>query len=961
MTHRDRLPSLHPARTAAGPTWEAWYQAASATQRHQALALARGGAVVPAHLLPGHAAPAPPAPCALGPLLTSDTPPPAFDPPPITPFDPHLTPCQCHAAARAIATPDVALILGAAGTGKSRVAAEILHQALARGERVLFASFSAAGTAAALTRLSQEAQAATIRLGVALGPLSLPNRMESLRRSAALARDSGPPDDPRADSAPEESASLLSRVEGQAAALAALRAERAALPETLEREIVQGASALGIAWRATQDETARLITPLTERLTAASVRMGESRSARAARQQERAPLTPLAEAKGRWWTLAFWQALFAGDVAGRLAALAGEDAAADLAEAGIVREEAEIRAAVDAITARSAEARVALIAAERQTREAAIDARIVETERLRAEAEAAWGAFWSTWLTEPPACTAEGREDGLARLDARREAEEEAAEARYRWGEALEAALPHLGPTLLAGASILAGPAEVLLDAEGPFGLLLVEEAHLFPEPLLLTLAQKCRRWALLGEPALPSPPLPGRPPRPPSVPFHILWSKLHSDPRDLSARWRKDGGRLIAALRPLDTRAPSFREPLFDRPEVEVCIGRQLGGTEDAVCEVSFPVETPVAEARSYIRAEMQELAVEPAGAAAYWADHSGAPALALCDDWPGGDAQAVPLLDGVIEYLTSCAGGPGCPGWRTAGLAFPSDWDRRRAREWAREKLGLADTGRTACLTRPHRAAPALAAFLDHVLYHGPCPVPAAHVEFLPVPRPEGKAGPANGRPRPARGAGQEIDLGTLRGPHPALSGAVRAALPPRGVVNPAEANAILGRLGALLADEAFLAEARAWGDGPAVAVLTPSPAQAALLRQFLSALLEGSSVDIVVSDAEGMRGRGCLAAVVSLVRSQGTEAPAFSEHPDDLAVLLTRAAGRLVLVGDPGSMARRGQWYGPLDHQGDIAGPQEQALMQALAGCWPEVVSAASSPDPGRAARVRESSSV
>src|SRR5262249_28102390 len=63
---------------------------------------------------------------------------------PLTLVDSGLDATQREAVGRALATPDVAVILGWPGTGKSRVVAELITQALLRGERVLFAGTQAA-------------------------------------------------------------------------------------------------------------------------------------------------------------------------------------------------------------------------------------------------------------------------------------------------------------------------------------------------------------------------------------------------------------------------------------------------------------------------------------------------------------------------------------------------------------------------------------------------------------------------------------------------------------------------------------------------------------------------------------------------------------------------------------------------------------------------------------------------
>src|SRR5262245_14394295 len=158
-----------------GPSlWEDWYRAASPEQRQEVLALAGLQGVVFAHQLPPPAAsPLPPAPPALPVLLA--TPPgaplgallphsPARVPPPGACLDPDLDPEQRLAVARALDTPDLALVQGHPGTGKSRVVAEALRQAAARGETVLLLAPTPAALARALARLTADPPLVAIRL-----------------------------------------------------------------------------------------------------------------------------------------------------------------------------------------------------------------------------------------------------------------------------------------------------------------------------------------------------------------------------------------------------------------------------------------------------------------------------------------------------------------------------------------------------------------------------------------------------------------------------------------------------------------------------------------------------------------------------------------------------------------------------------------------------------------------------
>src|SRR5262249_39396141 len=49
--------------------------------------------------------------------------------------------------------------------------------------------------------------------------------------------------------------------------------------------------------------------------------------------------------------------------------------------------------------------------------------------------------------------------------------------------------------------------------------------------------------------------------------------------------------------------------------------------------------------------------------------------------------------------------------------------------------------------------------------------------------------------------------------------------------------------------------------------------------------------------------------------------------------LVLALTRAAARLLIFGDPGTLARRTQWQGPLDHLDEAASERERDLVCGL----------------------------
>src|SRR5262245_44294542 len=149
----------------AGPSfvapslWEGWYAAASPAQREQLLDQARQQG-----LLFDHQLPTPERQKATSPLTQtlsehlrgSARPLAAFAETPFEPRDRDLDEHQLQAVARALATPDLALILGYPGTGKSRVVAELARQELRRGRRALLVAAASPAIDQVLARLAGE-------------------------------------------------------------------------------------------------------------------------------------------------------------------------------------------------------------------------------------------------------------------------------------------------------------------------------------------------------------------------------------------------------------------------------------------------------------------------------------------------------------------------------------------------------------------------------------------------------------------------------------------------------------------------------------------------------------------------------------------------------------------------------------------------------------------------------------
>jgi superfamily I DNA and/or RNA helicase len=166
----------------------------------------------------------------------------------------------------------------------------------------------------------------------------------------------------------------------------------------------------------------------------------------------------------------------------------------------------------------------------------------------------------------------------------------------------------------------------------------------------------------------------------------------------------------------------------------------------------------------------------------------------------------------------------------------------------------------------------------------------------------------------------------------------------LPNTGFVNYLEAQAVVRELEAL----ASCGES----DGQPMsrlAVLALYPAQAELIRRMIrqSPRLAARGPEVEVTVPGAFRQRESPVVLVSLTRSHSHRAVSFGEGPQTLALALTRARERLIIFGDPGTLARRGQWEGPLDQLDETtAGLERRWVTRLLAhvpgqGRHPEVI--------------------
>jgi hypothetical protein len=814
-----------------------------------------------------------------------------LDAAPIDGLPADLDPQQRAAVALALRTPDVGLVQGLPGTGKSRVAAEAVALAARRGERVLLIAPDPAALDRVLELLADRPEVCPLRCldkdEADVPPVAAGCTFAAhTRRLTEQARD-------RARARVEAAVAACRRRDAEAAVydhlldlaeqhhrLTARRGE-----STPERNTEYSAVSTELAARrADGDRARRTATELEPTL---------------------AVLRPQAAARaaGRWWTPGWWRA--------------GGDAAARLAGA-----ETDLRQTMDAAAAAEREVERLTAALDRRKVELADEAAAIERElALVADKwqQAVRQRPADAWAGEPPAVpsvtAAAAARDDWARG---RDADRHELDAARGWADGLEPLLEALPGRLLEAVNLVAAtPAGLAADPHfgagrrGPFDLVVIEEAHAVADGDLLAAARRARRWVLVGEPQPPSRRsseperqrghLAGARPRTERVVggFARLWDLLHYDP------WAREGERVVCRLRlvPAADRSRLDREPVADRPDVELRIHTPRGG-EPELAEVAFPPGTPVARAAEYVFQQLGEL---PAGADPRWEDTPDR----LVARWriasPSGTAD---LGDGVRAAVGDTS---------VAAVEFDpaAGWDRERAAAWVRRHAGRCGPGRTVRLDTPHRMTPGLAEVVGELLGVGSYSGPPSNgappcVEFVPVP------GTSTGRNGQSVGAGLESDLadGRQRGRLPQDL----ADLPVTGLVNVTEARAVVRVL------------QQAGTDAGPVAVLALTAAQADLLRRLVRTTA-GLPAHVVVTTPPEFRHREAGTVVVSLVRSHAHRAVPYGDEPDWLPLALGRGRRRLVLVGDPGTLARRAEWDGPLDHLDGPAARRERDLVHHL----------------------------
>jgi hypothetical protein len=989
--------------TSPVPSWEELFQNASPAQQAELLALARRQGVVYAHRLPLATGPR----CAeTGTELTrlavltrllagkvDDLE--VVRPAEITCADAALDERQREAVARALATPDVCLVQGLPGSGKSRVVAEILTQTALRGQRALFLAPTAAPLDAVLARLAEHGSVCALRVlgaGESLDGLPPASRALTAAEQDRRLREETVVAARQARTEAEEQGKRRGQEHVVWGQLLEFAQARQGLDEQLA-DLDRRRAALSAEVEAQADQLLRSSAPagspgrfgeILARATQAyeglrrhlDVAHAEAVKKRDAAREEltsvtarREALQPLAEAKrrGRWWSILWWRATLQGKVLVKADALAAQQR--QVAEA-LERLEADAALATRSLQAADQafqqecrlrhQEEVCLRQAELADQDTALSA---ELRRL----DEKWAHALARLLPDtvrPEAPTAAGVQKAREAWQAQRARDEQSRELACQWAAYLETSAGELAGRLRAYANVVAAPLTALTpdghlgaagNGDGLYDLLVVEEAERISEADLLRAARRARRWVLVGEPSWLGESAPREAAglrsrsRPRAAPaalqascFQRLWAHLHCDPSRLPYVWARENNRLCCRLYPvpLEQRNRLETESVADFPEVELRI-LNLPRATPVLAEVVFPPAITIQQAKTYIFRELQELPVQALGPTVYWVERPDAVILELCG-CQGANAAAVPLEDGVTEVVIASACSHAArtahsPAWHTSRLEFDRRlaWDRERAEAWVNRHLRLRDLGRTACLNTIHRMTAPLTAVLSEVLWRGAgepasaamrAAAPAHAMEFVAVP----PLDPRAPRDRARAGAGLEVDLaGPRRSDR--LPSDLRALLPTEGVVNYLEAQAVVRRLSRLVRDPAL----RASCPQPAIAVIALYPAQVALLRELMrrSNLPREAAAAIEVGLPDAFRQRECQAALVSLTRSHSHRAVPFGAHPDQVCTALTRARSRLIIFGDHGTLARRAQWQGALDHLDDQAGTREGRVIAAL----------------------------
>ncbi len=882
---------------------------------------------------------------------------------PATWFDPALTPAQQQAVRQAVAVEDLFLLVGAPGTGKSRVVAEIAAQAASQGQRVLVTAPKAAPLDACLERLQNYPAISAVRLLAPheeTNPSAGPARNWCLERQTACLRQRCREQAAQQLAAWQQRGQTLQEEARLVLELRQLAIRRHELDEQRERlrngadnnPPAQTENPLRADPRSLAAECERLLAEEEKRHLATLNDLDQriQQALEACRQKEQEHVAWLARVREQelvvqtrkvWkpFSLRFWACWLQGRAPQRLEEFRQR---AEEAEAAVREACGELDALRQQRLAAEQRHQVAcqqILADEAARRQAELDAQLARLDEVAEQVNRLWNECRGRFCQPQRVPPFPSREAVEAVETARQKALEEQA-AFQRFWSGWQSELARDASDWLACFAVVAAPAEVVLNSErllpgeGDYDLVVIEQADRLSDGELLALARRGRRCVLVGLPPWPTDPDPAQS----ASAFHRAWHRLHPMLKHRDCHWLETDSEIVcqlAALTELDRRRLEA-EPLADHPEVELRIlpgptGRPI------LAEVAFPhASFSIAQSKGFLYRQLGELPLRPESEAWSWSQSDSLVVLELSEDLEDSrshvDSVRLELEPGIVEVVVRCpVENEPVPAaqWRTQRLEFSrlAGWDVSSVQRWLSERLALVPPGsargvspafldmrRTNWLARNLRAERPLAEFV-HACWavpsvrvsraesrHEPPPLRLEAVGGACSPRTSSKT--PKGRRASDPPATLPIDLSDPR-QRQRLPLELQLKLPMRGQVNPAEAEHIV----ALLSRQ--IGQSNGMNCTPAsCAVLSWAEPQLLLMEHLWRKSAPADGAHVVFATLSAFRDRQADVVLVSLVASPAVVATPLAEHPADWWTMLGSARREVILVGDPAALARRAE---------------------------------------------------
>lgn len=842
----------------------------------------------------------------------------------INPFDTELDHYQRDAVARACASPDFVLIQGPSGTGKTRVAIEVARQFVAQGKRVVWFAQNQVALNCAIAHFAKIPQWAFRRL---CGPNEQKSSLDSVCREHLIetveAREfeRSLAEANRQKQSAEDRLRLLATLgellvqhQQSSPALANAKdkldrfsAKLLDLGEQIEQEIAQtedSGSYLVQRIRKLDQQVRNDHADCEEKLAELSRRRATTMAEMEEVKAELEELRPKSEAakSGGIFSISKWKAMLDTSLPVRQSAAEKKQAEIEQRLEELLAEENKIRESSKAVVEENQSKRARFFAEEVERISTELKGEIAELGPKVAELTALQNE-----RTQRLEHAGYSTGDSISRIDEEIELlrrrltvivtdelklAEHAANVARMWASTV--------PCVIGPVEAIAG---LTLDR---FDLMILDDAHTLQDASIESICSMADRWVFVGEP-------PERQHRHGAARpewWGRLWHSLHH-PRT----WVLEGEHLVCRLHPLTAaeRRKCDREPVADNPSIELRLATFLD--EPVLAEVAFPVHFQTAAAREFLFRELDELTIQPATHSPVWeTSHERitcrfafpeAGATVSTANHPGGITEEIRDLDTLAIHF-----------------AVSENWTVPTASDWLLERGLKRSPGRAISLQRPQRASLALASWLNESFrvgyYIAPRSAGESPVEFLAVPDLRGRREPANHRQSRSGGAGYEIALHDSK-QRSLLSDELSKLLPEKGYVNLAEAQAIVH----------FVEN----HPSSSIRVTSPFPAQTIVLKQLFS---KSRASQVRVLDPTEALGCECDLLLISLTRSHVSRAVTFGDSPAILRRLVGCARRKIMFAGDPGTLSRRLQWEGPVDHLDATDAAIERNWVAALADC-------------------------